>query len=134
MEKLPQSRRKFITTVALLLASGSLLIRYLTPRGVRKRQVLVSAAAKDVPINGALVFMDERLVLLRDQKGVYALNLICTHLGCTVTVREGAISCPCHGSLFDRQGNVLKGPADRPLARLPVQERDGILEVMQGQL
>jgi len=129
MEKLPQSRRKFITTVALLLASGSLLIRYLTPRGVRKRQVLVSAAAKDVPINGALVFMNERLALLRDQKGVYALNLICTHLGCTVTVREGAISCPCHGSLFDRRGNVLKGPADRALAMFELTERNGLIEV-----
>jgi len=134
MEKLPQSRRKFITTVALLLASGSLLFRYLTPRSTRKRQILVSAATKDVPVNGALVFMDERLALLRDEKGIYAMNLICTHLGCTVTVKEGTISCPCHGSLFDRQGNVLKGPADRPLARLPVEERNGILEVMQGQL
>jgi len=130
MEKLPQSRRKFITTVALLLASGSLLIRYLTPRSVRKRQILVSAATKDVPINGALVFMNERLALLRDEKGVYAMNLICTHLGCTVTVKEETISCPCHGSLFDRQGKAVKGPADRPLDRLVVEERDGIVEVL----
>ena len=130
MENLPQSRRQFITTLALLLASGGLLFRYLTPRSNKKRQVLVSCASADVPQSGALVFQDERLALLRDHSGLYALSLVCTHLGCTVTVSAHGLACPCHGSLFDRQGRVLKGPADRALRRLKVAEHEGLIEVL----
>jgi cytochrome b6-f complex iron-sulfur subunit len=130
MENVPQSRRKFLTTLTLLVASGGLLVRYLTPRTTGKRRVLASTAAADVPPGGALLFRDERLVLMRDDSGFYALSLVCTHLGCTVTVTEDALTCPCHGSRFDRQGKVLKGPADRALERLKVELREGIIEVV----
>jgi nitrite reductase/ring-hydroxylating ferredoxin subunit len=130
MENLPQSRRKFITTLTLLLASGGLLVRYLTPRTSDKRRVLVSAAVADVPQNGALLFRDERLALFRNEGGFYALSLVCTHLGCTVTVTEDALSCPCHGSRFDRQGAVLTGPADRALVRMKVELRGEMVEVV----
>ena len=130
MEIISQSRRKFITTLALLLGSGGLLLRYLSPRTSSKRQVLVSCVRADVPINGALVFQEERLALLRDGSGLYALSLVCTHLGCTVTVSAHELACPCHGSIFDRQGRVLKGPADRPLGRLKVEERGERVEVV----
>lgn len=112
-----------------MLASGGLLLRYLTPRSIKGRQVLASCASADVPHNGALVFPAERLALLRDQDGLYALSLVCTHLGCTVAVSAGALACPCHGSTFDRQGRVVTGPADRPLGRLRVRERAGRIEV-----
>lgn len=130
MEIFSQSRRQFITKLGLLLASSGLLFRYLTPRSNLKRQVLVSCASADVPVNGALVFQHERLALLRDGIGVYALSLVCTHLGCTVTVSAGELVCPCHGSTFDRQGRVLKGPADRALRRLVVEERGGMIVVL----
>ena len=130
MEIFSQSRRQFITKLVLLLASSGLLFRYLTPRSNLKRQVLVSCASADVPVNGALVFQHERLALLRDGIGVYALSLVCTHLGCTVTVSAGELVCPCHGSTFDRQGRVLKGPADRALRRLVVEERGGMIVVL----
>ena len=130
MENISQSRRQFITKLALLLASGGLLVRYLTPRSTRKRQVLARCAVADVPANGALVFRDERLALLRDAGGLYALSLVCTHLGCTVTLSAGELACPCHGSIFDRQGRVVKGPADRALDRLKVEERNGMIEVV----
>jgi len=130
MENVPQSRRTFITTLTLLLASGGLLVRYLTPRTTGKRRVLVSATAADVPPGGALLFRTERVALMKDDNEFYALSLVCTHLGCTVTVTEDALSCPCHGSRFDRRGRVLKGPADRALERMKVEVRGGIVEVM----
>ena len=95
------------------------------------RRVLASAAAADVPSGGALVFRDERLVLMRDDNGFYALSLICTHLGCTVIVTEEALSCPCHGSRFDLQGNVLKGPASQSLLRMKVDVYGERLEVIE---
>jgi Rieske Fe-S protein len=58
--------------------------------------------------------------LVREEEDFYALDLTCTHLGCTVTVTPTELVCPCHGSRFDRQGTVLQGPAERPLRRLEV--------------
>ena len=132
MENVPQSRRKFITTLTLLLASGGLLVRYLTPRTPAKRRVLVSAAAADVPPGGALLFRAERVALMRDDTGFYALSLICTHLGCTVVVTEDAITCPCHGSRFDRQGKVLTGPAVKSLVKLKLAELNGEIKVFDS--
>ena len=130
MENVPQSRRKFITTLALACASLGLLWRYLTPPALRRRKVRARAPKADVPVEGALLFSQERLALLREGDTVYALDLVCTHLGCTVTVTGSGLSCPCHGSRFDRQGKVLQGPADRPLSRLKVEEHTGMIEVV----
>jgi len=107
-------------------------VRYLVPRSSMKRKALVTAAITDVPVNGALIFSNERIAVLRDVKGFYALSLVCTHLGCTVVVSEDALSCPCHGSLFDRQGAVVKGPADKALARLELVESIGVFEVFSS--
>jgi len=76
------------------------------------------------------LFRNERLALMRDAGGFYALSLVCTHLGCTVVVTEDSLSCPCHGSSFDRQGRVLKGPADRSLVRLKVEARGDFVDVV----
>ena len=130
MATVPQSRRTFLTTLTLLLGSGALLWRYLTPAVSRQRHVLARAALTDIPSGGALVYREARLALMRDKGEAYALSLVCTHLGCTLNVNGGDITCPCHGSRFDRQGNVLQGPADRPLKRLRVEERGTMVEVL----
>lgn len=130
MENISQSRRKFITTLALTCASLGLLWRYLTPPAIRRRTVVARVPKADVPVEGALVFSQERMALMREGDTVYALDLVCTHLGCTVMVTSSGLSCPCHGSRFDRQGRVLKGPADRTLRRLKVEQHDGIIEVV----
>ncbi|NJL00001.1 MAG: cytochrome b6-f complex iron-sulfur subunit [Spirulinaceae cyanobacterium SM2_1_0] len=48
----------------------------------------------------------------------YGLNAICTHLGCVVPWNnaENKFMCPCHGSQYDAQGKVVRGPAPRSLA------------------
>jgi cytochrome b6-f complex iron-sulfur subunit len=130
MENNPQSRRRFITSLTLACASLGLLWRYLTPPVARRRQVIARVPRADVPVDGALVLRQERVALLRDGNAIYAMGLVCTHLGCTVTVTNSGLSCPCHGSRFDRQGMVLNGPADRPLGRLKVEEHDGMIEVV----
>jgi Rieske Fe-S protein len=62
----------------------------------------------------------------RDAGGIYALSLVCTHQGCDIRaggiVNAGEVVCNCHGSVFDAQGTVLRGPATQPLPHLTVTE------------
>ncbi len=53
---------------------------------------------------------------------VHALSAACTHKGCSVTWNnaDSTWNCPCHGSLFTCDGEVLHGPATEPLAKVQV--------------
>jgi cytochrome b6-f complex iron-sulfur subunit len=48
----------------------------------------------------------------------FGLNAVCTHLGCVVpwNASEGKFICPCHGSQYNSQGKVVRGPAPLSLA------------------
>jgi cytochrome b6-f complex iron-sulfur subunit len=54
-------------------------------------------------------------IVARDEGGLYAMSAKCTHLGCTVSIDGSTLPCACHGSVFDLNGNVMYGPARRPL-------------------
>jgi Rieske Fe-S protein len=60
----------------------------------------------------------------RDASGVWAMTLICTHAGCDMATRgsvsDSGVSCGCHGSVFDTQGNPVGGPAQSPLEHFEV--------------
>ena len=73
-------------------------------------------------------------VLVMDDGNVTALSPICTHLGCTVEIQGPRLVCPCHGSTYDRSGEVLVGPAVRRLKQYPVdQNSNGMLTIhLQG--
>lgn len=51
---------------------------------------------------------------------VHALSATCTHLGCQVRwdAQSTRFRCPCHGGVFDAQGNVVEGPPPRALDRV----------------
>jgi glycine/D-amino acid oxidase-like deaminating enzyme/nitrite reductase/ring-hydroxylating ferredoxin subunit len=69
---------------------------------------------------GAVVSLDGKTVAaFRDEDGqLHAISATCTHLACQVSFNEAERSwdCPCHGSRFDIEGQVLQGPAIRGLA------------------
>jgi glycine/D-amino acid oxidase-like deaminating enzyme/nitrite reductase/ring-hydroxylating ferredoxin subunit len=61
----------------------------------------------------------KKLAVYRDDGGrIHAVSAICTHQGCQVAFNpiECSWDCPCHGSRFDVDGQVLDGPAKKPLA------------------
>ena len=120
MAKFAQTRRKFIGAIILLAAGVFSLGRFLRPT-VRQKKTLLTVARADIPIHGALVYKEARVAVIAEAGEIYSLDLVCTHLGCTVSVTPRELVCPCHGSVFDRRGNVVKGPADRPLTRHEVE-------------
>lgn len=62
-----------------------------------------------------------RIAVKQEQNGQYlALLLMCTHARNPVTLTGNSFYCPLHGSRFDDQGNVVQGPAQKPLIHLPV--------------
>lgn len=64
------------------------------------------------------------VVVARDANGVYGMSAVCTHAGCLLddgaqTIAAG-LGCPCHGSTFDGNGAVTRGPAGTPLPHYAV--------------
>ncbi|HRJ42177.1 MAG TPA: Rieske 2Fe-2S domain-containing protein, partial [Caldilineaceae bacterium] len=59
----------------------------------------------------------------------FAVN--CTHLGCPVRWLDGAqlFMCPCHGGVYNDQGQNVAGPPPQPLARYPVRISNGQVEI-----
>jgi glycine/D-amino acid oxidase-like deaminating enzyme/nitrite reductase/ring-hydroxylating ferredoxin subunit len=78
-----------------------------------------------VPVGEARVVQDglgKTGVYCDDEGVLHAVSLRCTHLGCLLRFNSAETSwdCPCHGSRFDVDGNVLEGPAVSPLDRRTV--------------
>jgi nitrite reductase/ring-hydroxylating ferredoxin subunit len=67
------------------------------------------------PPQTATFLEDHRLFILNSPDGFYAISSICTHLGCNVKRTCWGFECPCHGSRFDENGRVIRGPAPAPL-------------------
>ena len=74
---------------------------------------------------GGIVEIDgKRVGVYRDNNDqLYAVSPVCTHMGCAIKWNkdENTWDCTCHGSRFDYKGNVIGGPALKPLERLEIQ-------------
>ena len=127
------SRRRFLSVAWLsslgVLAAGlwAAGVKYLMPTikegefGGKFNLGLLSQLppAGDAPLNHA----KGRFWLVRGDNDLVALYKACTHLDCLFNwnPQEKQFICPCHGSKFSMQGQVLNGPAPRDLDRFVVQ-------------
>ncbi len=122
------SRRDFLklANTALLAGSGLLgldfLIRFLNTRLEAAPPVEFDLGpASKYPPGSHTLLTELPALLVHDRNGFSALSLVCTHLGCTLEDHADGFICPCHGSRFDAQGQVLRGPAQKPLRKLRVE-------------
>lgn len=63
---------------------------------------------------------DPTYVIVENSESIadYGVNAVCTHLGCVVpwNAAENKFVCPCHGSQYNSEGKVVRGPAPLSLA------------------
>jgi cytochrome b6-f complex iron-sulfur subunit len=98
-------------------ASAAGAVRFLVPNVLFEPSLVFKAGKPDDFPDGSVTFLEEeRVFLVRRGNTFRCLSAICTHLGCTVNRADHGYHCPCHGSVFDDQGNVKSGPAPRALA------------------
>ncbi len=75
----------------------------------------------EFPVGSERIFEEKKVLVKRDAKGLSAVSLVCTHLGCIVSkTTDGGYDCPCHGSKFDAEGKVMAGPAPKALNWLEI--------------
>jgi cytochrome b6-f complex iron-sulfur subunit len=131
------SRRDFLKLArnGLLTLSGLLglagLLRYLSYQSQPPSPTeFVVGAPSDYAVGSRTVLPQVPALLIRETRGFSALSLICPHLGCTVDPQPDGFACPCHGSRFGLQGQVVRGPAGKALTALRVENApDGKLHL-----
>jgi glycine/D-amino acid oxidase-like deaminating enzyme/nitrite reductase/ring-hydroxylating ferredoxin subunit len=71
------------------------------------------------PGNGALIRKGlSQYAVYKDEQGqAHCYSAVCPHLGCLVkwNQEEKSWDCPCHGSRFNTEGEVITGPANKGL-------------------
>ena len=119
----PKTRRDFLglaavwTSVAAWVAAALGSFRLPMPSVFPESSAQVKLGSPDrFKIDTATHVPDLSAWVFRDADGLYAISLICTHLGCIVARDDrGAFKCPCHGSKFAAGGKVTGGPAPKGL-------------------
>lgn len=135
------SRRDFIKRLPVwaavfagILASISLL-RQFYPRLSRYQKRFKIGSKNNFPVNTFTYLADRKLFIYRDHEGIRAVSAICTHLGCIIEKSDEGFQCPCHGSCYNEDGEVLSGAATKDLPWYSLKKDvDGQIVVDQSRL
>jgi cytochrome b6-f complex iron-sulfur subunit len=133
----PLDRRRFLTLLAqgsvatAVIAAIGQVIRFLSYEPPSSVSNILPVGQPDSFLPNSFMYVaGARVYVGRDGNGLYAIDAVCTHLGCLVELaEEDGFVCPCHDSRFDAQGRPQAGPATKPLRYLHLW-----LDLEQGQL
>ncbi len=122
-----------------LVAMWSLaVVRYLVPRVSYEPSNIFKVGRPEDYALGVVNFVEGRKVwIIREEKGIYALIAVCTHLSCQPKwlENEQIFKCACHGGMFRKDGENFAGPPPRPLDRAHVSlSDDGRLLIDKGNI
>ncbi len=120
------TRRQFlqiswaVSLAALFGQAGLALVKFISPRKTLGAfgDKVTAGNVNEFPVGTIKHVESGRFYISHLEDGtLLALWHRCTHLGCTVpwNQNEGDFHCPCHSSIFNRKGEVISGPAPRPL-------------------
>lgn len=88
-----------------------------TAQKIKNLAEIENGTGKTVSLDG------KTMSVYRDDEGqLFAVKSACTHMGGNVdwNYTEKSWDCPCHGARFDIHGNVLNGPATKPLEKITI--------------
>lgn len=96
--------------------------------------VRVTAAGSALADMGGAVLVESTagvfLVARTSANTFSVIDAVCTHEGCTITGADGATYvCPCHGSRYNRSGQVMAGPAVASLRQYASTFADGVVTI-----
>lgn len=118
MNVLKISRKKFLRLAALAIFVPFFLIWEKIVERMEKQGSLKNKIILPLEIPPGISFFNSAIIK-RNSSEINVYSSKCTHLGCRINkIENGKLICPCHGSEFDLNGNVLKGPASKPLTKL----------------
>jgi cytochrome b6-f complex iron-sulfur subunit len=139
----PIVRRRFLSNLWKLLGVLALLeltgvvVAYLWPRKEKVTEnvfggIFTAGAVESFQPGSVTAFRTGQFYLTRlPEGGFLAMSRKCTHLGCTVAwqAEDGRFACPCHASVYDIRGNVVRSPASRALDYFPVTIENDVVKV-----
>lgn len=143
-------RREFFVRIGLgsmgIAAAGTAVFGYqfLSPNVLYEPSPVVNMGKPEsYQLDSVTLDTDARIFVIHAKEGFFALNAVCTHLGCLTAWKpdSGRIECPCHGSKFavfqpagKTPGEKVEGPAPKPLPWLKMSlSEEGELIVDRGE-
>lgn len=123
-----------LTSLGMFVGNVWILIRSIFHRAPQFPEMKI-AQAGEIPVNGVKLFAypteKDRCIMVRTRDDRYvAYSQKCTHLSCAVyySQENRRLECPCHEGYFSiEDGSVLQGPPPRPLPRVQLENRAGVL-------
>lgn len=87
----------------------------------------IDGLADLAPGEGKIVkYEGHKLALYKDENGhIHGISSTCNHLGCSISWNsaEKSWDCPCHGSRFNVDGEMITGPATKDQQRIEIVEK-----------
>ena len=115
-------RRGFIQRAAVWLASmagavvGISFLKQFAHNTSRTGNKVRVGRLSDFPVDTYTFVEKHAIFIYRDHEAIRAVSAVCTHLGCTIQRTTDGFECPCHGSCYSNNGEVISGPAPSPLS------------------
>jgi cytochrome b6-f complex iron-sulfur subunit len=135
-----QNRRGFFhTCFALMMGIAAFVVAFPVFSFFRLPKRIRTVKKIEVPITGlsedqALFFQrqGEQIVLLYTDRKPKVFDAACTHLGCLVKwdENEHLFHCPCHGAVFDDNGQALRGPVNKPLKKINFEIKNNVIVIV----
>jgi len=131
VQRLPVLTTGLAAGASAALIGGCASVPYVVPRLTSRGLSLdVSELSPEGDVFVQAPGMSRPVYVRRHASGSWTAVLAeCTHRGCQPEPVGDRLECPCHGSQFSFDGEVLGGPAERRLTRFEVSERDGEIVV-----